>query len=177
MVAPEASPAIRPNSSNNRSRRLVSQALSEDAGTSGQTSRAGTPSYLAPERFKQAPVNEHTEIYAIGVTLYEVLTQKFPFGEIEPFQNPSFDKNIKAPSKLNPKIPAWLESIILRALDTDTDQRYRNYSEMQYEVSNPLKVKPYFDKSKSIMERNPLLVCRIGFVGMLVLNMVQLFWL
>ncbi len=138
--------------------------------------RAGTPSYLAPERFKQAPVNEQTEIYAIGVTLYEVLTQKFPFGEIEPFQNPSFEKNIKAPCKLNPKIPAWFESIILRALDTDTDLRYKNYSEMQYEVSNPLKVKPYFDKSKSIMERNPLLVCRIGFVGMLVLNMVQLFW-
>ena len=138
--------------------------------------RAGTPSYLAPERFKQAPVNEQTEIYAIGVTLYEVLTQKYPFGEIEPFQNPSFEKSIKAPSKLNPKIPAWFESIILRALETDTDQRYRNYSEMQYEVSNPLKVRPHFDKSKSIIERNPLLVCRIGFVGMLVLNMVQLFW-
>jgi len=138
--------------------------------------RAGTPSYLAPERFKQAPVNEQTEIYAIGVTLYEVLTQKYPFGEIEPFQNPSFEKSIKAPSKLNPKIPAWFESIILRALETDTDQRYRNYSEMQYEVSNPLKVQPYFDKSKSLIERNPLLVCRIGFAGMLVLNMVQLFW-
>ncbi len=138
--------------------------------------RAGTPSYLAPERFKQAPINEQTEIYAIGVTLYEVLTQKFPFGEIEPFQNPSFEKSIKAPSKLNPKIPAWFESVILRALETDTDQRYRNYSEMQYEVSNPLKVKPYFDKSKSIIERNPLLACRIGFAGLLVLNIVQFLW-
>ncbi len=138
--------------------------------------RAGTPSYLAPERFKQAPINEQTEIYAIGVTLYEVLTQKFPFGEIEPFQNPSFEKSIKAPSKLNPKIPAWFESVILRALDPDTDQRYRNYSEMQYEVSNPLKVKPYFDKSKSLIERNPLLVCRMGFAAMLVLNIVQFLW-
>ncbi|MCW8822139.1 MAG: protein phosphatase 2C domain-containing protein [Sulfurovum sp.] len=138
--------------------------------------RAGTPSYLAPERFSQAPVNEQTEIYAIGVTLYESLTQKFPFGEIEPFQNPSFEKSIKVPTKLNPKIPAWLESIILRALDTDTDKRYSNYSQMQYEVSNPLKVKPYFDKNTSFIERNPMLVCRIGFVGMLVLNMIQLFW-
>jgi len=138
--------------------------------------RAGTPSYLAPERFNQAPVNEQTEIYAIGGTLYEALTQKFPFGEIEPFQNPSFDKSIKAPSKLNPKIPTWLDSVILRALDSNIDKRYKNYSEMQYEMSNPLKVKPYFDKSKSFIERNPLLVCRIGFVGMLLLNMIQLFW-
>jgi serine/threonine protein phosphatase PrpC len=138
--------------------------------------RAGTPSYLAPERFNQAPVNEQTEIYAIGVTLYEVLTQKFPFGEIEPFQNPSFDKRIKAPSKLNPKIPEWLESVILRSLDTDTDKRYRNYSEMQYEVSNPEKVKPYFDKSISFIERNEMMVYKVGFITMFVLNFVQMFW-
>ncbi|MCO4845544.1 MAG: bifunctional protein-serine/threonine kinase/phosphatase [Sulfurovum sp.] len=138
--------------------------------------RAGTPSYLAPERFNQAPVNEQTEIYAIGVTLYEVLTQKFPFGEIEPFQNPSFEKRIKAPSTLNPKIPAWLQSVILRALDTDTDKRYSNYSEMQYEVSNPLKVKPYFDKNISFIERHEMMVYKIGFITMFILNFVQMFW-
>ncbi|HSR73980.1 MAG TPA: protein kinase, partial [Sulfurovum sp.] len=138
--------------------------------------RAGTPSYLAPERFRQAPVNEQTEIYAIGVTLYESLTQKFPFGEIEPFQNPSFDRSVKAPSKFNPIIPNFLESVVLRALDPDTDKRYRNYSQMQYEVTNPKMVKPYFDKRISFMERNPLLVCRIGFVGMLLLNFIQLVW-
>jgi serine/threonine protein kinase len=47
-----------------------------------EVSRAGTPSYLAPERFSQAPITEQTEIYAVGVTLYEAMTQKFPFGEI-----------------------------------------------------------------------------------------------
>ncbi|WP_373030932.1 protein phosphatase 2C domain-containing protein [Sulfurovum sp.] len=138
--------------------------------------RAGTPSYLAPERFAQAPVNEQTEIYAIGVTLYEALTQKFPFGEIEPFQNPSFDKRIKSPSKLNPKIPEWLESVILRSLDPNTDKRYKNYSEMQYEVSNPVKVKPYFDKSISFIERNEMMVYKVGFITMFTLNLVQMFW-
>ena len=138
--------------------------------------RAGTPSYLAPERFRQAPVNEQTEVYAIGVTLYEALTQKYPFGEIEPFQTPSFEKKIKEPSKLNAKIPKWLESVILRALDTDTDKRYHNYSEMQYELSNPMKVKPYFDKSTSFIERNEKMVYKVGFISMLLLNIVQLFW-
>lgn len=136
--------------------------------------RAGTPSYLAPERFRQAPVNEQTEIYAIGVTLYEALTGKFPFGEIEPFQTPSFDKSIKVPSKENAKIPAWLESIILRALDTDTDKRYHNYSEMQYEITNPEKVKPYFDKSTSFIERNEFMVYKVGFISMFILNLWQL---
>jgi serine/threonine protein kinase len=136
--------------------------------------RAGTPSYLAPERFTQSPVNEQTEVYAIGVTIYEALTGKFPFGEIEPFQTPSFDKSIKAPSKENPKIPAWLESIILRALDPNTDKRYHNYSEMQYEISNPEKVKPYFDKSKSFIERNEFMVYKVGFITMFILNLWQL---
>jgi len=136
--------------------------------------RAGTPSYLAPERFKHSPVNEQTEVYAIGVTLYEVLTGKFPFGEVEPFQSPSFEKNIKAPSKLNAKIPTWLEAVMLRALETDTDKRYHNYSEMQYEISNPEKVKPYFDKSKSFIERNEFMVYKVGFITMFILNVWQL---
>ena len=136
--------------------------------------RAGTPSYLAPERFTRSPVNEQTEVYAIGVTLYEALTGKFPFGEIEPFQTPSFDKNIKVPSKLNAKIPAWLESVVMRALETDTDKRYHNYSEMQYELTNPEKVKPYFDKSKSFIERNEFMVYKVGFITMFVLNVWQL---
>jgi len=136
--------------------------------------RAGTPSYLAPERFTQSPVNEQTEIYAIGVTLYEALTGKFPFGEIEPFQNPSFDKSIKAPSKLNPKLPSWLESVVLRALDPNTDKRYHNYSEMQYEITNPEKVKPYFDKRTSFIERNEFMVYKVGFISMFILNIWQL---
>ncbi len=138
--------------------------------------RAGTPSYLAPERFKQAPMNEQTEVYAISVTLYEALTQQYPFGEIEPFQTPSFDKKIKELSKLNAKIPKWLESVILRGLEPNTDERYHNYSEMQYEISNPTKVKPYFDKNISFIERNEKMVYKVGFVSMLILNLIQLFW-
>jgi len=136
-------------------------------------SQAGTPTYIAPERFHQSPLNEQTELYAMGITLYESLTQKYPYGEIEPFQRPSFDKTIKVPSKLNPKIPAWFESIILRALEVDTKKRYHHYSEMQYEVSNPQKVKPYFSKNTSFIERNEMIVYKIGFISMFILNMIQ----
>jgi serine/threonine protein phosphatase PrpC len=136
--------------------------------------RAGTPSYLAPERFEQSPVSEQTEVYAIGVTLYEAMTQKFPFGEIEAFQNPSFDKNVKEPSELNTVVPAWLDSVLLRALEPDTDKRYNNYSEMQYEISNPEKVKPYFYKSTSFIKRHDTIVYKVGFFVMLALNVWQL---
>jgi serine/threonine protein kinase len=66
-------------------------------------SRAGTANYLAPERFHEAPISERTEIFAIGVTLYEALTGTFPFGEIERFQAPHFHA-AKLPAVLNPNI-------------------------------------------------------------------------
>ncbi len=134
--------------------------------------RAGTPSYLAPERFTKAPITEQTEVYAIGVTLYESLTKKFPFGEIEPFQNPNFDKNPKHPTTYNAKIPEWLESINLRAVETDTNKRYHNYSEMLYELDNPTKVKPYFDKNLSFIQRNEMMVYKVGFIGMFIFNLI-----
>ena len=140
----------------------------------GVVTRAGTPSYLAPERFKQAPITEQTEIFAIGVTLYEALTRKYPYGEIEPFQTPSFDKSPKRPSKLNAKIPPWLESIVLHAVESDADKRYRNYSEMLYELEHPEKVRPYFDKRSSFFERHEKAVYKAGFAIMFILNIVQL---
>ncbi len=137
-------------------------------------SRAGTPSYLAPERFSGENINEQSEIFAIGVTLYESLTGKLPYGDIEPFQTPSF-KNAKNPSQFNPKIPDWFESIILRAICLDPMCRYKNYSEMKFELENPPKVKPYFDKSVSLIEKEPVLVYKSAFIVMLIINIILIF--
>jgi len=126
-------------------------------------SKAGTPSYLSPERFTGSSINENSEIFAMGVTLYESLTQTFPYGEIEPFQTPNF-KSPTPPIKHNKNIPDWLNSIILRAIEADHEKRYQNYSEMMYELSNPNKVKPYFDSTKPLIERNPELFYKIGFI-------------
>jgi len=134
-------------------------------------SSAGTPSYLAPERFTGMCISESSEIYAIGVTLYECLTQKFPYGEIEPFQTPSF-KKVTPLSKYNKNIPAWLCSVIFRAVEKESDLRYKNYSEMLFELTNPLKVKPYFDKKSSIIEREPVLFYRTLFTLSLIGNII-----
>jgi len=135
------------------------------------TNRAGTPSYLAPERFEGAPINESTEIFAIGVTLYELLTSKLPYGEIEPFQTPKFKKPLP-PNKLNKNIPEWLNSIILKAIEIDKDKRYQNYSEMLYDLTNPEKVKPYL-KKEFLLEREDNY--KFWFIVSLVMNFILLF--
>lgn len=132
-------------------------------------SRAGTPSYLAPERFSGGVINESTEIFSIGVTLYWALTGKLPYGEIEPFQSPTF-KSPKRPAALNTNIPLWLDSLILRAIAIDPNQRYAHYSEFFYELKSPEKVKPFFSKETPLIERSPLTFYKIGFFIMLALE-------
>ena len=136
-------------------------------------SRAGTPSYLAPERFAGEPISEQTEIFAVGVTLYEALTTRFPYGEIEPFQTPTF-KAPKGVRTYNKVVPAWLESVVMRAIETDHTHRYELYSEMEYELTHPEKVKPYFNKNATLLERKPVQVYRWLFIASFLLNLFLL---
>ncbi len=140
------------------------------------TNKAGTPSYLAPERFKGEPISEASEIFAIGVTLYEALSKKFPYGEIEPFQTPTF-KTPKRLMELNKNLPHWFESIVMRMIEADLSRRYKHYSEVDYELHNPTKVKPYFDKNASLIEREPLKVYKGAFILSFLLNLFFIFLL
>ena len=136
-------------------------------------SKAGTPSFLSPQRFQNEAISETSEVFAIGVTLYLALTKKYPYGEIEPFQNPTF-KEAQKPSKYNSNIPDWLDSVILRAISLSKERRYEHYTEMMYELKSPNKVKPYFNEKASLIERSPVMFYRVGFTIMTLLNMVLL---
>ncbi len=125
------------------------------------TSRAGTPSYLAPERFRGAALSERTEIFAIAVTLYEALTGTYPYGEVERFHTPRFDHVPRRLTRLNPAVPDWLDAVILRALDPDPERRYQNFSELAYDLAHPALVTSHHRKDAPFIERNPLLFYKI----------------
>lgn len=90
----------------------------------------GTASYMAPELFEGAAAQERTEIFALGVTLYECLTRRLPYGEIEPFSRPRFG-TAPPPSRWNPDIPPWLETIVMKAVEPDPEKRFQVVSEME----------------------------------------------
>lgn len=138
------------------------------------TSRAGTPSYLAPERFRGAAISERTELFAIGITLYEALTGTYPYGEIERFQTPRFDPQPRRPVRLNPVIPEWLDSIVMRAIEVDTERRYQNFSEMAYALAHPAQVVPHHRKDSPLLERNPVLFYKLLCLALLALNLLLL---
>ena len=126
------------------------------------SSRAGTATYLAPERFHSAPISERTEIFAMGVTLYQALTGRLPYGQIERFQTPVFHP-AKRLSKINPNIPAWLEAVIHRAIAIKPQRRYQHCSELTHDFSHPARVQPFYEADTPLLERNPLAFYKTGF--------------
>jgi serine/threonine protein kinase len=89
----------------------------------------GTPSYMAPELFEGGKASAQSDIYAAGVSLYQLLTRKYPYGEVEPFQHPRFAEPTP-PTRYRPDIPQWLENALLRAVAVDQKQRFETAEEM-----------------------------------------------
>lgn len=104
-------------------------ALSSGVGKIEAMQNPGTPSFMAPELFEGAVATPQTDIYAAGVTLYHLLTRKYPYGEVEPFQHPKFGQAIP-PTRYRPDIPYWLENIILKAIAHDVKLRFETAEEM-----------------------------------------------
>jgi len=134
-------------------------------------SKAGTPSYLAPQRFKGEAISECSEIFSIGVVLYESLTQKLPYGEIEPFQNPTFYPP-KRPKERNNNIPPWLDNVLFRAISDNEQRRYQNYSHMLYDLEHSNEVEPYHGTSTPLFERIPAKVAQYGLAIMMIINII-----
>jgi serine/threonine-protein kinase len=101
----------------------------------------GTPSYMAPEQLKGEPFDHRVDIFAFGVSAYELLTNCKPFeGETatEIVAAQSNPKTPIAPRQLNPEIPAKLESTLLKCLQFHPDRRYGFMSVMNHDLKSAL---------------------------------------
>ena len=148
--------------------------LSEDDTSVGSP---GTPSYMAPELFSGARAEAAHDLYAAGATLYHLLTRKYPYGEIEPFQHPKFGEPV-APTRYRPDIPGWLENVLLKAVSKDRTQRFESAEEfllaLERGASRPLARPP----ATPLAMRNPLLTWRVIAACSLLLNflLIALLW-
>ncbi|AZD28619.1 bifunctional protein-serine/threonine kinase/phosphatase [Pseudomonas chlororaphis] len=133
----------------------------------------GTPSYIAPEAFTGVAPTPRQDLYAVGVTLYHLLTGHFPYGEIEAFQRPRFTTPV-SPSRYRPDLPAWLEQSLERAVQADPAQRYETAEEwllvLEQGERRSLSVRP-----RPLLERHPLKVWRTLALVSLLLNLLLLY--
>jgi serine/threonine-protein kinase len=109
------------------------------AGTSQMTetgSIVGTAQYLSPEQARGGEVDPRSDLYSLGVVLYELLTGKTPFEGDTPVEiaMKHLSNAPKPPSKLRPDVPPELDMVVLRALAKNPDDRYQSADEMEADL-------------------------------------------
>lgn len=143
---------------------------------------AGTPSYMNPEQWGDEPQSSRPDsqgdLFALGVTLYQWLTGRLPYGEIEPYQVGRFKRvNPVPPSRLRPDVPIWLDHIVLKAIAKDRKQRFETAEEMllalERGASRPLSA----IAATPLVGRDPVDLWRAAFAISALFNLLLIYWL
>ena len=97
----------------------------------------GTAQYLSPEQARGAPVDQTSDLYSVGVVLYEMLTGQVPFTGDTPLEiaMKHLSEVPKPPSELRPEVSHDLDSVVLRALAKDPSERYQSAEEMDADLA------------------------------------------
>ncbi|HEY2327638.1 MAG TPA: Stk1 family PASTA domain-containing Ser/Thr kinase [Gaiellaceae bacterium] len=110
------------------------------SGTSQMTeagSIVGTAQYLSPEQARGAPVDPRSDIYSLGIVLYEMLTGKVPFTGDTPVEiaMKHLSQIPAPPSELRADVPHDLDAVVMRAIAKDPEQRYASAEEMEADLA------------------------------------------
>lgn len=108
----------------------------KEKGITGAGVVIGTPEYMSPEQVEGKDVDQRSDIYSLGIILYEMLTGRVPFEGDTPFTVGVKQKSElpKDPKQLNAQIPDDLNHIILKCLEKDKAKRYQSATELNTEL-------------------------------------------
>ncbi|MCU7841667.1 MAG: bifunctional protein-serine/threonine kinase/phosphatase [Candidatus Thiodiazotropha sp. (ex Troendleina suluensis)] len=135
----------------------------------------GTLDYAAPECLRGERCSESSDLYSLGVILYEMLTKKLPYGEsdIPKLKRHQIYRSVR---RYNPEIPMWVDAALERAVHPVAAQRYTSLSELLHDLSHPNSA--YRDPAEfPLLERDPLLFWKMLAGGLLAINFLLLYLL
>jgi serine/threonine-protein kinase len=115
----------------------IARAMSDSQATMTQTAQViGTAQYLSPEQARGERVDARSDLYSTGCLLYELLTGRPPFTGDSPvaiaYQH--VRENPVPPSRLDPSLPSWADSIVLKAMAKSPNDRYQSAAEMNADI-------------------------------------------
>jgi serine/threonine-protein kinase len=136
----------------------------------------GTPDYISPEQVKGKRGDGRSDVYALGVMLYEMLTGRVPFTGSNPFavMNDRLLNPPPAPRSINPEISPALQEILYRALEKEPKHRYQSAHDMAQDLLHPEKVgiEPRRELEEGAKRQSPEFRRLLMYVGLVLVPVV-----
>ena len=125
-------------------------------GMTGAGVMIGTPEYMSPEQVEGKDVDQRSDIYSLGVILYEMVTGRVPFEGDTAFTIGVKQKSEipREPGELNSQLPSDLSGVIMKCLEKDKDKRYQSAGEVRTELIGIEKGIPTTERI--VPERKPI---------------------
>ena len=120
----------------------------KEKGITGAGVVIGTPDYMSPEQAEAKELDQRSDIYSLGLILYEMVTGRLPF-EGDAALSLALKHTTEAPKppkQFNPQIPNDLNNLILKCLDKDKQKRYQTVQDVRNDLENIEKDLPTLDR-------------------------------
>jgi len=110
------------------------------AAETTQVSGVGSPAYMSPEQVKEQPLTHQTDIFSLGVVMFQLLTGRLPFQGNNNYSMIYQIINVEPPRpiQVRPDIPPRIDAIVMRALEKDTAERYQTWEELAHDLATAL---------------------------------------
>ncbi|HUF82630.1 MAG TPA: serine/threonine-protein kinase [Burkholderiales bacterium] len=110
------------------------------AAETTQVSGVGSPAYMSPEQVKEQQLTYQTDIFSLGVVMYQLLTGRLPFLGANNYSMiyQIINADPPRPMQVRPDLPPRLDAIVMRALQKDTRARYQTWDEMAHDLATAL---------------------------------------
>ncbi|GAA0760719.1 bifunctional serine/threonine-protein phosphatase/kinase [Ideonella azotifigens] len=138
---------------------------------------AGTPSYMNPEQWQGGVADAGSDLFALGVTLYQWLTGRLPYGEVEPWQTGGYRRDPQPASRLRPDVPIWLDHLLAKAVARDAAQRFETADELLLALQRGAARPVSAPAATPLMQRDPAALLKLALGLSLLLNFLLVFWL
>ncbi len=110
------------------------------AAETTQVSGVGSPAYMSPEQVKEQQLTYQTDIFSLGVVMYQLLTGRLPFLGANNYSMiyQIINADPPRPMQVRPDLPPRIDAIVMRALQKDTKARYQTWDEMAHDLATAL---------------------------------------
>ena len=121
---------------------------------STQVSGIGSPAYMSPQQIKEHPLTLQTDIYSLGVVMYQLLTGQLPFQASNNFSMMYQITNVEPqpPSSLRPELPPAMDRIVHKAMQKELEKRYQDWDEFSRDLAGVISSEQAAEKKEAFAD-------------------------